>query len=623
MKKRILLFVGLLVFFTVFKSITVTYACTGGTSQGALTMTDNWQTRSGVLAGNYWTFTATAGSVYIFSFCQGGGVHANDPQIQIMNSSGTPVADGYNDDHCGYGSELVWVCPAGGTYRVGFYQFNCIANGTTALGTFAYRHLPTPTYADCLGARPLCGMNNTVNSLEANGGGNYYDLFNYNASWPGGWNPVSVNANNCPFCMITGERYTSWYRFTATNNGTLTFTITPNVISQDFDWALWDMTGRQCSELLRTNSASPGLAPISCNYCGVTGTTGVSASGATNCTYHQSGCNRFNPTINVTAGHVYYLVIDNFSNTTDGYSIAFGGTVNNIVDNSYPVLSSIVYPPVCGQNNVTVQFSEAVSCTSMLNSCITITGPNGPLTVTDIWSQTCESAAGSTWSSGTFYDMVWTIEFSQFLTAGTYTISLTPNCARDLCNNTMPTGTTSTLSFTVTGITATLNQTNPTCAWQNTGSASVTGVSGGAGPPFSYYWTGPSGYTSTASSITNLVAGNYNVTVSDAIGNCVWTNTAVLTGTAAPPNDNCANAFPVGALPVTSPVLSTQCATNDYNTGLPGCGGSFGANVWFTVVGTGNLMEANTVNASTNFDTEIHIFTGACGSLTEVACNDD
>jgi hypothetical protein len=33
-------------------------------------------------------------------------------------------------------------------------------------------------------------------------------------------------------------------------------------------------------------------------------------------------------------------------------------------------------------------------------------------------------------------------------------------------------------------------------------------------------------------------------------------------------------------------------------------------------------MQASTCN-NANFDTEIHIYTGNCGSLTEIACNDD
>jgi hypothetical protein len=54
---------------------------------------------------------------------------------------------------------------------------------------------------------------------------------------------------NCPDCIIQGEHYSNWYTFYAQTTGSLTFTITPQVISQDFDWAVWDMTGRECNDL--------------------------------------------------------------------------------------------------------------------------------------------------------------------------------------------------------------------------------------------------------------------------------------------------------------------------------------------------------------------------------------
>jgi hypothetical protein len=141
-------------------------ACTGGSNQGAITPTATWQTMSGIQGGEYWTFAGVAGRVYIFSFCQGGGSYVDDPQIQILTNTGVEVAGAYNYDHCGLGSELIWVCPSGGTYRVAFFEYNCLTTGT-ALGTMAYCYLPTPTRADCLGARPLCTANNTVNNLES------------------------------------------------------------------------------------------------------------------------------------------------------------------------------------------------------------------------------------------------------------------------------------------------------------------------------------------------------------------------------------------------------------------------------------------------------------------------
>ncbi len=56
--------------------------------------------------------------------------------------------------------------------------------------------------------------------------------------------------------------------------------------------------------------------------------------------------------------------------------------------------------------------------------------------------------------------------------------------------------------------------TNVNCFGGMTGAISVS-ASGGAGGPFVYNWTGPSAYTGTGSTISNLRAGTYNLTVTD------------------------------------------------------------------------------------------------------------
>jgi hypothetical protein len=92
-----------------------------------------------------------------------------------------------------------------------------------------------------------------------------------------------------------------------------------------------------------------------------------------------------------------------------------------------------------------------------------------------------------------------------------------------------------------------------------------------------------------------------------------------------PPNDNCENAINISSLPFTSPVVSTNNSTSDVPTSTTSCG-TFGANLWYSVLGNGTTYTATTCNASTNYDTEIRVYTGACASLnsmTEIVCNDD
>ncbi len=90
-------------------------------------------------------------------------------------------------------------------------------------------------------------------------------------------------------------------------------------------------------------------------------------------------------------------------------------------------------------------------------------------------------------------------------------------------------------------------------------------------------------------------------------------------------NDNCSGAINITTLPYTSPVTSNNTSTSDVPTSISACS-TFGYNLWYRVVGNGNLLTASTCNASTNFDTEIRVYTGSCASLNsmaEVVCNDD
>ncbi len=100
--------------------------------------------------------------------------------------------------------------------------------------------------------------------------------------------------------------------------------------------------------------------------------------------------------------------------------------------------------------------------------------------------------------------------------AGTYTVTIKDanNCAFLASAN---------VALAVAPV-VTTTVTNAACNGGNTGSI-ISTITGGA-PPFTYTWTGPNGYTSNVANPTNLVAGNYSVTVS---GLCVGTSSTTAT----------------------------------------------------------------------------------------------
>lgn len=112
--------------------------------------------------------------------------------------------------------------------------------------------------------------------------------------------------------------------------------------------------------------------------------------------------------------------------------------------------------------------------------------------------------------------------------------SLTPAPANYTVSIADSKGCTITRTFSITApptLTANPTFTNATCNGTCNGFANAN-PSGGV-PPYVISWSGPSGFSSTSANITNLCAGNYTLTVTDA-SLCVTTPT-VITITQPPP----------------------------------------------------------------------------------------
>lgn len=93
-----------------------------------------------------------------------------------------------------------------------------------------------------------------------------------------------------------------------------------------------------------------------------------------------------------------------------------------------------------------------------------------------------------------------------------------------------------------------------------------------------------------------------------------------VTAVSVPPtNDTCSGAIAMTA--GTTYTLNTASATATGDP-TPGCQGSFGKGVWYsyTPSAIGNVTIST---CGSSFDTVLAVYTGTCGALTPVACNDD
>ena len=97
---------------------------------------------------------------------------------------------------------------------------------------------------------------------------------------------------------------------------------------------------------------------------------------------------------------------------------------------------------------------------------------------------------------------------------------------------------------------------------------------------------------------------------------------------AAPANDLCAGAIPLtvgGENVCTFSVGTNVSATDSGELPAPSCASYAGGDVWFTVTvpATGDTLTVDLGNAGGFTDSGMSIYSGTCGALTEIECDDD
>ncbi len=102
--------------------------------------------------------------------------------------------------------------------------------------------------------------------------------------------------------------------------------------------------------------------------------------------------------------------------------------------------------------------------------------------------------------------------------------------------------------------------------------------------------------------------------------------TIVLEEFTPPANDDCANAIALTVNNTCTPITATNVGATDSGVGTPGCSYYNGGDVWFSVVVPSDgavTIETSSVSGSSVSDTGMAVYEGSCGSLTEIACDDD
>ena len=121
---------------------------------------------------------------------------------------------------------------------------------------------------------------------------------------------------------------------------------------------------------------------------------------------------------------------------------------------------------------------------------------------------------------------------------------------------------------------------------------------------------------------SGLTIGNeYHIRIDGYAGQlCDYYFTPISGVVITPPNDSCINASILlcGERDTASNILSTL------SDAPSSCGGlSPGKGNWYLFAGTGDSVTVSTDNALTNFNTEIFVYSGSCGTLTCIGSDND
>ncbi|MBK7374845.1 MAG: PKD domain-containing protein [Chitinophagaceae bacterium] len=246
----------------------------------------------------------------------------------------------------------------------------------------------------------------------------------------------NVAQTGCSIGITSSSSF--WYKFTCYQTGTLGFLISGISSTDDYDWVLFDITGRNPNDVF----SNPALA-ISINLYGAgsgpapfpESPTGcrAGASGNVHCEGSANGNTPFNAMPTITTGRDYLLMVTNWTRSTTGYDLTFTGGSASITDPKEPHLLSA--KAACDGTTTTIKMNKRMKCNSL-------TGTGSEFTITPPLANVT-AATGFGCTTGFDMDSL-TLTLDAPLPPGNYTITIQNgtdgNTIRDNCDRNIPAG---------------------------------------------------------------------------------------------------------------------------------------------------------------------------------------
>ena len=175
----------------------------------------------------------------------------------------------------------------------------------------------------------------------------------------------STHVLQVPGCDNSATSYQDlnpfWYKFTCYKSGSLGFTITPNDLGDDYDWELFDITGRNPDDVFTDNSLT-----VTGNWSGSYGITGARQGGSTyiECSSDPAdNHSTFSYMPNIIEGHNYLLLISHFTDSQSGYGLSFDRGTASIIQVIVPQLKDI--QTNCEETQITLLLNKRIQCSSL------------------------------------------------------------------------------------------------------------------------------------------------------------------------------------------------------------------------------------------------------------------
>ena len=371
-----------------------------------------------------------------------------------------------------------------------------------------------------------------------------------------------------------------------------------------------------------------------------------------------TGTTRSLPNINLIAGTTYYVVISTWpAPQSTPYTLDVTEVVP-AVPNCDASLTTTINVPIAGDISWTAA-TGSPAITSYELTVGTSSGASDVLTTTDVGNVLTYNLGTLTYSTTYFVNLVPKngIGSATGCTEQTFDTVATPP-SNDDCSNASPytndftmfaegacTGTPNMLDLS--SATDDIGSDNPSCdtfgnfgvwyTWTAT-SLALTFTTGTGAPGIAIYEAGSCGSLVGISCLNNVsgslegltIGNNYIIHIwDDTAGNSVDFCLEEFTPPPPPANDDCSGAIPLtpGNAFASNPIDGSVTSATSGADPVAGCG-SDGPGTWYSVVVPADgIITIETgpdaATGNTGFDSLIEAFSGTCGALTSIECDDD